>query len=190
MGDAGSSRGTRRSQLALQQGYRFKDDLYYIRFYSPGDEIAFSSYLTQRVVSEYEQHPLLCAKCVTHNLFNFWFAGKTGASTALNAVVQFPYLFLAIIGAVLCVKKGQFGQIGPMVVLIVYVVLVSVPILPQARYSVPLVPFLSILATFPLDVFRQRSSGFVPATAAVADISIEDVEPTTAEHVCSGGGKS
>ena len=89
-------------------------------------------------------------------------------STGLNVLVQLPYLILAAIGTVVCVKTKRFLAIGPLVLFIVYVVAVYVPILAQARYSVPLVPFLSILASIALVVARGKSATLVSATPMLA----------------------
>jgi 4-amino-4-deoxy-L-arabinose transferase-like glycosyltransferase len=176
-----------RSQLARQQGYQFKDG-YYQAFYSTADELSFSAYLAKRVMSEYGRHPLLCARCVAYNLFNFWFAGKSWRSTAMNIVVQLPYLFLAILGSVVCARNKRFKAIGPMVIFVVYVVAVYVPILAQARYSMPLVPLLSILGTFALIAVREQTSGLVSATLTPDGSSVNSSESTTAELVGSGSG--
>ncbi len=152
-----------RSKLALEQGYQFQDG-YYLGFYSANDELSFSGYLAKRVFTAYEKNPLLCVRCVAYNLFNFWFAGKSWMSTGMNVLVQFPYLILALFGTVECVKNKRFPTIGPFVLFIVYVVAVYVPILAQARYSVPLIPFLSILASIALAAARENSTTLVSAT--------------------------
>ena len=168
-----------RSKLALEQGYHFKDT-YYQAFYSAGDELSFSSYLAKRVFTEYEKHPWLCAKCVAYNLFNFWFAGKSWVSTGMNMAVQIPYLILAGIGTWVCVKNKRFPMIGPMVLFIVYVVAVYVPILAQARYSVPLIPLLAILASIALLHFRGRAWMGDRSTLVTAD----QASPASALAVC------
>jgi 4-amino-4-deoxy-L-arabinose transferase-like glycosyltransferase len=143
-----------RGKLATQLGYPFKGGYYQV-FYNSEDELKFSKFLFQRVVSEYQQSPLLCVKCVTYNLFNFWFAGKTWKSTLLNLAVQLPYMILAVAGAVLCVKNHQFKVLAPLVLFMLYVIAVYIPILAQARYSVPLLPFMSILASMALLAVRK-----------------------------------
>jgi 4-amino-4-deoxy-L-arabinose transferase-like glycosyltransferase len=147
-----------RSKLALEQGYQFKDG-YYQAFYSTEDELKFSGFLAHRVFGTYKENPALCAKCMAYNLFNFWFAGKSRISTTMNVVVQLPYLILAAIGIVACVKNKKFLTIGPFVLFIVYVVAVYVPILAQARYSVPLIPFLSLLSAIALVAAQEKMSG-------------------------------
>jgi 4-amino-4-deoxy-L-arabinose transferase-like glycosyltransferase len=138
-----------RTEIAHQLGYHFRDDSpYYQSFYTATEELKFSSYLAHRVFAEYARHPLFCVKCMSLNAFNFWFTGKTGSATAMNLVVQLPYLMLAIVGVWRCMKARRFTVIGPLVLFVLYVMAVHIPILAQARYSVPLVPLLSILACF------------------------------------------
>jgi len=151
-----------RDKLAQELGYSFKRG-YYQMFYSTTDEIEFSNYLLKRVVAEYQRSPMLFAKCMGYNLFNFWFAGKTWKSTSLNLVVQLPYLILAVVGTVLSLRGGQFKTIAPLALIILYIVAVYIPILSQARYSVPLIPFLSILACISLVAAQRRfiSGGIV-----------------------------
>jgi len=83
---------------------------------------------------------------MARNLFNFWVAGKTWKSTEMNLLVQLPYLVLALIGTALSIVHRRFRTIAPMILLIVYLIGVSMPILAQARYSIPVLPFVSILA--------------------------------------------
>lgn len=147
-----------RDEIATQLGYQFKSG-YYQCFYRTGDELAFSKVLLDRVVTEYKDFPALLPEVIIRNLFNFWFAGKTQMATTINLIVQLPYLLLAGIGVVVGLRdhKGRF--VGPIVLLIGYVVAVSLPILAQARYSVPLVPFLVILGTFALPATKKAVSG-------------------------------
>ena len=135
-----------RAQLATQLGYPFEDDVYYQSFYNSKNELQFSAYLMTKVVHEYKMSPMLFVRCVRSNMFNFWCAGKTVRSTRANIAIQLPYLVLAIMGVLACVRNGQASIIGLLVVFIIYFVAVYVPILAQARYSMPLIPFLSIFA--------------------------------------------
>ena len=97
--------------------------------------------------------------CVRSNLFNLWFAGKTLKATITNLIVQLPFLILAVIGTVLAVRDNRLKIVAPLALLILYYVAVYVPILAQARYSVPLIPFLSILASLTLVAAYRRLTG-------------------------------
>jgi len=144
-----------RSKLAHELGYHFKDG-YYQYFYSSGDEVRFSQYLFNRVVHEYESSPQLFIKTVGLNFLKFWCGGKTWKVVAMNAIVQLPFLTLAIMGILSCLRNGLSKELAPLVLLIIYIVAVSMPILAQARYSEPLNPFLSILACVPLVTAQRR----------------------------------
>lgn len=144
-----------RNQLAQQLGYDFKPG-YYQYFYSTSDELEFSNFLFNRTVREYEARPLLFLKALGLNLLKFWCGGKTGKSMILSGVLQFPVLTLAILGFAFSAKNGRLKDIAPLVLLIAYLVAVSVPILAQARYSQPLIPFLSILACMAIVKIRQK----------------------------------
>lgn len=147
-----------RNALARGLGYHFKDG-YYQYFYSSGDEVEFSHYLWKRVTGEYERSPILFIKVVGVNLFNFWCGGRTWTSVAMNAIVQVPLLCLAIIGTVFCVRNDQAKSIAPMALLIAYIVAISIPILALARYSVPLIPFVSILACTAIVAVQGKLKG-------------------------------
>jgi 4-amino-4-deoxy-L-arabinose transferase-like glycosyltransferase len=146
-----------RNKLADGLGYHFKEG-YYQYFYSSTDEVNFSHYLVQRVIGEYQRSPMLLIRVVGVNLLNFWCGGRTWKSVAMNAAVQLPLLLLAIIGIVISLRNDQFKSVAPLALLIVYIVAVSVPILALARYSVPLIPFLSILACITLVASQRRLS--------------------------------
>ena len=162
-----------RDTLARQLGYHFRAG-YYQYFYSSADEVAFSHYLFQKVVEKYKHCPLLFLRTVGRNLFNFWCGGKTWKSVVLSGIIQFPLVVLAAIGVVTCVRNKRIKAVAPLVLLIVYTVGVSLPILAQARYSAPLIPFLAILACKALVPDR----GVQYAARALCPIGDQISEPT------------
>lgn len=168
-----------RDDLAHSLGYSFKQsDFYYQTFYSPADEVSFSSALSRQVVGVYRSDPLLCLKCVSSNLIYFWSAGKTEQSTVANTIVQLPYLILAIAGVVVSMRNHHFRLIGILVLLILYFLCVHAPILAQARYSMPLIPFISILAGIALESARRDRASLAPQQLAAASL------PGTRQGVC------
>jgi 4-amino-4-deoxy-L-arabinose transferase-like glycosyltransferase len=156
-----------RMTIAREMGLPYKEvkDGYYQHFYASVDELTFSSALMKRVMQEYRASPLLFAQCAGSNVVNIWVAGKTWRSTYMNAAVQLPYLALAVAGIAAAVRGRRFLLIAPMVLLVVYYVAVYVPILAQARYSVPLVPFLSIFGALALGDWLGRGTGARAVTA-------------------------
>lgn len=148
----------KRDQIAFHLGYKFEDGLqgYYQTFYSPTDELKFSSYLDHEVMEEYRKSPLLFARCVGQNLFNFWFAGKTWLATGMNLIAQLPFLVLMGIGLGFCLRTGQMRAIGPLILFVAYYWAVHLPILAQARYSIPLMPLLSVIGAIGLAAIYER----------------------------------
>ena len=152
-----------REELARSQGYAFRSG-YYQYFYSSKDEVAFSRFLLRQVVSGYLEAPELFLKCTSANLFNFWFSGKTWRVTGLNVIVQLPYLVFAIVGAWLVIRSGRGASVFPMILFVVYLISVHAPIHAQARYSIPLVPILSILAGAAIGEIWERRKARVATT--------------------------
>jgi 4-amino-4-deoxy-L-arabinose transferase-like glycosyltransferase len=146
-----------RNELAYDLGYHFRAG-YYQYFYSSAEELAFSHYLFNRVVDKYESSPLLFVRTVVYNMFAFWCGGKTWKSVVMDATVQLPLVGLASIAVVSCLRNGRVKDVAPLVLIIIYLIAVSLPILAQARYSAPLIPFLSILAFKALVPDRRMSS--------------------------------
>ncbi len=138
-----------RNRLAVEQGYRFQGE-YYQFFYDPKDELKFSHALGQQVVHDYLQSPALFAKCATENLFNFWFAGKNRAVTIANLCIQLPYLLLAVLGVALDFRRMDRPALILLLLFVAYTVAVYAPIHAQARYSMVLVPILSMFAAVPI----------------------------------------
>lgn len=143
-----------RNSLAQQLGYPFKRGFFQY-FYSTKDEANFSHFLFERTIHRYEKSPLLLAKVVGYNLYRFWcggqtYGGATWTSTILDSVLDLPLLALAIIGFVLSVKDGRASETAPLALTVAYLTAVTVPILAEARYSLPVVPFLSVLACIAL----------------------------------------
>ncbi len=159
--------GKERDQLATALGYKYEGN-YYQCFYRTQDELAFSNFLLHRVISDYRRSPAQFAEVVLRNLFNFWFTGKTSLATAINLAIQLPYLLLAGAGVVIGFRNHRTRFIALTLLLIGYVVAIYIPILAQARYSIPLVPFLSVLGTFSLvaaqEAFETRRGAPVPGS--------------------------
>jgi hypothetical protein len=142
-----------RGAIATGLGYKLKaGEEYYQFFYNPQDELNFSSYLFHKVVTTYHSSPSLCLKCMSFNLANFWIAGKNWQSRLLNCVVQLPLLICAVWGFIIC-RRGNRCLGTLMMLLILYSMAVSVPILAQARYSVPLLPLTASLSAVALSTW-------------------------------------
>jgi hypothetical protein len=129
---------------------------YFQYFYQVADEIRFNQYLLSSMLDEYRNSPTLLLRCSLLNVYNFWFAGRTWASTYLNMLVQIPYLILSAMGIYFFAKGGHGKQMFPILAFAAYFFIVHLPINGIARYSVPLIPFVAIFAGIALDVLRRR----------------------------------
>lgn len=147
-----------RNEIARRDGYHFVDG-YYQFFFDPRDEVKFNSELNQQVVRQYIDSPGTFVKCASENVFNFWFTGKNTTATLVNICIQLPYMLLALLGLVQGYRAADRALLGPIILFIAYSVAVYAPIHAQARYSVPLVPFLAMLAAIPLSrLLTQRTA--------------------------------
>ncbi|HLJ78634.1 MAG TPA: glycosyltransferase family 39 protein [Acidobacteriaceae bacterium] len=167
-----------RDSIALRAGYKFEDGAqgYYQTFYKTSDELAFSHELAHMVTRKYEGHPWLFVRTVGQNLFNFWFAGKVWATTAINAVIQIPYLLFAVVGFRYA-RRGEGSHVaGILALFIAYMMAVHAPVLAQARYSVPLIPLLSLLSGVGV------LTACVQVRSARTMHSAEPAAPATAMH--------
>jgi 4-amino-4-deoxy-L-arabinose transferase-like glycosyltransferase len=152
-----------RKKLAAGQGYKFQGD-YYQLFYDPRDEVKFNSFLGAQVVQQYIQSPATFVKCASENVFNFWFQGKNRSTTMANIAIQSSYLILALVGIFLGFKEIHKPTLWLMLLFVAYTMAVYVPIHAQARYSIPVMPILSILAAISIcklmgRVLRRNAAG-------------------------------
>lgn len=135
-----------RQRIAAQLGYPHESG-YYQYFRATRHEIDFNRALLGQVFDEYFSNPVLWARCAAQNAFNFWFAGKTWSVTLINVLVQGPFLLLAGIGIVHSWRRHQKPPVTLLVLLILYLYALHMPIHAQARYSIPLIPFLAVFAS-------------------------------------------
>jgi hypothetical protein len=149
LGDLDLAAADARNALASEQGYRFRP-AYYQMFYDPRDEVAFNDSLARQVVQHYRASPALFARCAAKNVFNFWFAGKTPRSTLVNVCVQSTFLLVALCGVLLEYRRLDRVTLAMLLLFVAYTMCVYAPIHALARYSVPLVPILAILAAIPI----------------------------------------
>jgi hypothetical protein len=131
-------------------------------FYDARDEVAFEKILLQTVALEYRNNPILLPSCMTKNLLNFWFLGRTWQSTWQNVFLQIPLLLLAVGGLHVLRKRGRIGKMGMIILFVLYIVAVHAPILAHARYSIPMIPFLAIPASVALSSIWDKFKSQVP----------------------------
>jgi 4-amino-4-deoxy-L-arabinose transferase-like glycosyltransferase len=156
-----------RVRIARDMGLRFRDGGYYIYFFETRDELVFNSRLLEIVRSTYAAEPHYLLICPLANVLGFWVAGKNWTSTVINFVIQVPFLALAVFGVLKLIRRGHIGRFWVVAAFAAYLFLLHVPIHAQARYSVPLVPILAILAAVGLRP-GVVAAARVPAGRAIA----------------------
>ena len=160
--------------LASKLGYAFQGG-YYQYFFRSKDELDFNRRLLRTAMDEYYQDPMLFVRCASMNLFNFWFSGKRWQETWLNMVLQLPFVLIALAGAYLLWKRSQLKQAAVILLFILYLYAVHVPVHAQARYSIPLVPFLAILASIAIVNFWRIWQRKADDTITIDQKNIYDV---------------
>jgi 4-amino-4-deoxy-L-arabinose transferase-like glycosyltransferase len=144
---AGQAAGRERGRLAEQLGIHFEGREYFQVFFDPNDEWRFNNLLFREGRDKYLARPGLLATCVARNTVNFWFLGKTFRITELNVLLQLPLLILAFSGLVFLRKQGQLGAMLPILIFAGSIFLAHLPLVAEARYSVPVCAFLIIPAS-------------------------------------------
>ena len=132
------------SCLAKEEDYRFKERDVFQFFYSSKDEIAFDKLLFEKVKKEYIVSPTLFLKGCLFNFIRFFFYG-TKKAIPLNILVGAPLIILFIMGSYIGYEKKL--NITPMLIFIFAYIMLHLPTLGWARYHIPLIPFLSIIAS-------------------------------------------
>jgi hypothetical protein len=142
------------SSLAKDAGFRFKNHGVFQFFYSSNDEIRFDKLLFDKVKQEYRESPSLFLKCILYNFIRFFFYGSKKA-VLLNILLDIPLLILFIMGTYVGYKKKL--NINPLLIFICVFTISHLPLLGWARFQIPLIPFLSILASLVLLLYRCKS---------------------------------
>jgi 4-amino-4-deoxy-L-arabinose transferase-like glycosyltransferase len=151
-------RGARDERMAIAEaaGYRF-EGWYFPWFYSARDEVEFSRSLVKTATSYYIQNPGQFVRCTAMNLVKFWVAGTNELTSSLNALLQIPYLILAVCGGVHLARRGDgYVYLYPILAVVAYSMVIHAVSFAQARYSVPLVPLLAILGAYPVTELWTR----------------------------------
>ncbi len=126
---------------------------YFPQFYSSQDEVRYYRELGHRAWGEYLVSPSLLAQAIAHNFAGFWVQGRTPKATALNATLTLPLLLMAVVGVVMGVKHRL--RVWPLVLFIAAFLVPHLPIMGVARYHIPLLPLLAVLAMIPVALGKR-----------------------------------
>jgi hypothetical protein len=119
---------------------------FFPQFFKAHDEVVFYRELGRRALDDYRAKPRLILQGVMHNSWAFWAAGKTTRATILNAILVCPLLLLSAVGFRMGIRK----KTDQFVVILLAAMLPYLVIIAEARYYIPVVPFLAILAAIPV----------------------------------------
>jgi 4-amino-4-deoxy-L-arabinose transferase-like glycosyltransferase len=140
-------------RIARDMGFRSLPD-FFPQFYSAADEVRYYRALGDSAKAKYEDSPSLLLKVGIHNLWAFWFQGKTSKATTMNMVLTIPFLILSAAGA--CVARRRRFCVGPLLLVVTVFVAVHLPLIAVARFYIPLVPLLAVPAALPIALALSR----------------------------------
>jgi hypothetical protein len=156
------------AQIGIGQSMhlRMKED-FFPQFYSPQDEVRFYRALGETAWHEYMASPSLIGRAVLHNLWSFWFEGRTRTATLLNIVIMVPFLALSIYGGIRAVRREP--ECWLLVAAIIAFMLPHLFIIALLRHATTLFPIMAILggaALLPKTRLGQAGARTFPASAA------------------------
>jgi 4-amino-4-deoxy-L-arabinose transferase-like glycosyltransferase len=134
------------------------DRQFFPQFFRVEDEVAYYRELRRRAGDNYKRHPKLVLRAMAHNSWAFWAEGKTQRATLLNALLVTPLLLLSILGVFLGIRRGAY--VVQFCVIVAALMLPYLVIIAEARYYIPIVPYLAILAAIPMaSIIEAMTSG-------------------------------
>lgn len=150
--------GDEENVIAQQMGLKFKPG-YYPQFYTISDEVKFYGHLGDIVKKRYLDQPSLLMSAIAFNARGFWVQGRTVKATTLNTILVVPFLVIVIWGIYTGLRQSL--MIVPILLFSGAFYAAHVAILGQARYHVPLIPLLAILACIPLRSMIGDVPGYI-----------------------------
>jgi 4-amino-4-deoxy-L-arabinose transferase-like glycosyltransferase len=130
-------------RIGHEMGLRMRED-FFPQFYDPQDEVAFYRELARRGWAEYRKDPILLARTVVHNLWAFWFEGRTGKATIINIAILAPLILVSISGALLSIRRERNTWI--LIISVIAFILPHLVIIAVARYCTAILPLMCILS--------------------------------------------
>jgi 4-amino-4-deoxy-L-arabinose transferase-like glycosyltransferase len=144
-------KGADREQVAIakEMGLKSKGESF-PQFPAIGEEVLFYDELGKRAVDIYRQDPELLVRGIAHNAWAFWAWGRTRRATMFNAMLTVPLVALAAMGLLAARKTSRWeGGLQLLLIMVTYMI-PHLFILGMARYYIPLVPLVAVLAALPL----------------------------------------
>jgi 4-amino-4-deoxy-L-arabinose transferase-like glycosyltransferase len=127
---------------------------FFIQFAAVEDEVLFYRELGRRGLDQYRREPRLILQGIIHNTWYFWVGGRTHQATIFNIVLVLPLLALSGIGLKAGIRMGL--DVFPFIMVTLAFMIPHLLILAVARYHIPVIPFIAILAAIPVASWFQH----------------------------------
>ena len=125
-------------------------------FFSSEDEYRWDRLMYRAVMEGFWEAPHTLLRFLMNNVVGFWFVGRVWTTTLLNFVLHLPLLIAGASGMRRSWREGRDGA-WILLAIIVYFNLFYALTLGMARYAVPVMPFVMILAAKALMDLRFRT---------------------------------
>jgi 4-amino-4-deoxy-L-arabinose transferase-like glycosyltransferase len=110
--------------------------------------------LVREALTFYARHPLFTVRRFFLNVLTFWYLSDSPVKSIGLAIIELPLLILAVTGG--WKHRRHISQSGILVAMATYFIVVHGLIVGWARYSVPIVPLVILLA---VGTLQRGSSG-------------------------------
>ncbi|MEK7670742.1 MAG: glycosyltransferase family 39 protein [Bacteroidota bacterium] len=118
-----------------------------------GDQI-----LCRTALNNYAREPLFLVRRLVANFCTFWHLSESLAKSLLFGIAQMLLMLAACVSSVQ-MPSAERRTLAPLIALLLYYILVNVAVMGIARYSMPTIPFLLIIAAPLIDkVFFHRTA--------------------------------
>ncbi|MBI4300650.1 MAG: hypothetical protein HY677_05905 [Chloroflexi bacterium] len=115
----------------------------------PGaSEMEESRILAREGIRRIVAHPLGYVRLAMVKAVRFWYGSDSGRYELFLALMQFPILAMGLLGAGIAIARGRGNRTLPFLLVIVYFWTIHAIALAFARYSVPSMPLVIMLAVY------------------------------------------
>jgi len=142
--------------IAKAMGLEFKQGFFPL-FYRSSDEVRYYGHLGDITRQKYAEEPALLIDTIGYNFRGFWVQGRTRRATTLNTIIVLPLLTAALWGVFVGWRQSQLVRL--LVLFISAFVAAHLLFVGVARYHVPLIPLLAVLACAPLRSILEHVPG-------------------------------
>lgn len=143
--------GLKNNSHAEAMRIAFEKERNYIERYSSKtnrkpNEMEVNELFNKLSIESVKNEPIEFIKKIFTGILAYWYLGGSQFKSVLIAIINLPMLLLACLGLFYSIKCKT--NIIPLLLLILYFTLIHAVILAIARYSVPIMPYVIIFASF------------------------------------------